>query len=153
MLTLVRVGLLALLALQVAWHGFMPIPRSALGWSALTIAVLPLLLLIPGAWRARPAPLFWANLVCLLYFCHGVSEAWTEPSMRGWALLEVALSVVVVSAYGAFGLRSRRALRAEQAAAAASAASGTTANHAAAAAANMHALTGKAAVDATELDR
>ena len=115
MLTVVRTGLLALLILQVAWHGFMPAPRSALGWSAFALAVLPLVLLMPGAWRARPAPLFWANLVCLLYFCHGVSEAWTEPSVRRWALLEVALSVVVVSAYGAFGLRSRRALRAAEA--------------------------------------
>lgn len=116
MLTLIRLGLLALLVLQVAWHGFMPVPRSALGWSAFSIAVVPLLLLLPGAWRARPGALFWANLVCLLYFCHGVSEAWTEPAMRGWALLEVALSVVVVSAYGAFGLRSRRAMRAAEAA-------------------------------------
>ena len=109
---LVRLGLLALLALQIAWHGFMPMPRSALGWSAFTIAVVPLVLLLPGAWRARPGPLFWANLLCLLYFCHGVSEAWTEPSVRVWALLEIALSVIVVSAYGAFGLASRRAARA-----------------------------------------
>jgi uncharacterized membrane protein len=114
MLTMVRVGLLALLALQILWHGLLPVPRSALGWSAFAIAVVPLLLLLPGAWRARPAPLFWANLVCLLYFCHGVSEAWTEPAMRGWAFLEIALSVTVVSAYGAFGLRSRRAARAAQ---------------------------------------
>lgn len=112
MLNLIRSGLVAMLLLQVAWHGFLPPPRSALGWSALAIAVLPLLLVLPGAWRAQPNPLFWANLLCLLYFCHGVSEAWTQPAMRGLALLEIAIAVVVVSAYGAFGLRSRRAARA-----------------------------------------
>lgn len=112
MLTMIRWGLIALLLLQILWHGFLPVPRSPLGWAALTVAVLPLLVLLPGAWRARPMPLFWANLLCLLYFCHGVSEAWTTPEMRGWAFLEIALSVLVVSAYGAFGLRSRRAARA-----------------------------------------
>lgn len=111
-LQVIRIGLLALLALQVLWHGFLPPPRSALGWTALTLAVLPLLLVLPGAWRARPMPLFWANLLCLLYFSHGVSEAWTQPAMRGWALLEVVLAVAVVSAYGWFGLASRRASRA-----------------------------------------
>ncbi len=108
-LILIRIGLLALLALQILWHGFLPPPRSALGWSALTVTVLPLLLVLPGAWRGWPMPLFWANLLCLLYFCHGVSEAWMQPAMRGWALLEITLAVLVVGAYGRFGLASRRA--------------------------------------------
>lgn len=112
MLILIRIGLLAMLALQILWHGALPVPRSPLGWSAFALAVIPLLLLLPGAWRARPAPLFWTNLLCLFYFCHGVSEAWTTPAMRGWALAEITLAVVVVSAYGAFGLQSRRAARA-----------------------------------------
>ena len=114
-LILIRTGLLALLALQLLWHGFLPPPRSAMGWSALVVATLPLLLVLPGAWRARPLPLFWANLLCLAYFCHGVSEAWTQPAMRPWALLETFLAVVVVCAYAVLGLRSRRAFRAAQA--------------------------------------
>lgn len=117
-LILVRTGLLALLALQLLWHGFLPPPRSAMGWSALVVATLPLLLVLSGAWRARPLPLFWANLLCLAYFCHGVSEAWTQPAMRPWALLETFLAVVVVCAYAVLGLRSRRAFRAAQAQAA-----------------------------------
>jgi uncharacterized membrane protein len=112
MLAIIRIGLLALLVLQIAWHGFLPPPRSPMGWSALVVAVVPLLLLLPGAWQARPAPLFWANLLCLLYFCHGVSEAWTVPASRPLAFAEIALSVAVVSAYGVFGLHSRRAARA-----------------------------------------
>lgn len=112
MLRTIRLGLVALLVLQVTWHGLLPVPRSAMGWSAFAVAVVPLVLLLPGAWRARPASLFWVNLLCLLYFCHGVSEAWTEPAVRPWALLEAALCVGVVSAYGAFGLASRRAARA-----------------------------------------
>ena len=112
MLMLIRIGLLALVLLQVLWHGFLPVPRSPLGWVALAVAVVPLLLLLPGAWRARPMPLFWANLLCLLYFSHGVSEAWTEPTMRPWAIAEIALAIVIISAYGAFGLQSRRGARA-----------------------------------------
>jgi uncharacterized membrane protein len=122
MLWAMRLGLLALLALQVVWHGFLPTPRSALGWSALAVAVVPLLLVLPGAWRARPGPLFWANILALLYFCHGISEAWTTPAMRMPALLEAALAAAIVCAYGAFGLASRRAARTAAAAAAAPAA-------------------------------
>ncbi|MBX3727453.1 MAG: DUF2069 domain-containing protein [Xanthomonadales bacterium] len=111
-LAVVRVGLLALLVLQLVWHGLLPPPRSALGWTALALTVLPLLAVLPGAWRGRPLPLFWANLLALVYFCHGVTEAWTEPAQRGLALLEVALAVLVVCAYGLLGIRSRRAARA-----------------------------------------
>lgn len=111
MLNTVRVGLLALLALQLYWHGLAPPPRSAMGWAALGVAVLPLLAALPGAWKARPMPLFWANFMALLYFCHGVSEAWTTPEVRVLAFVEIALSVVVICAYGAFGLRSRRLAR------------------------------------------
>jgi uncharacterized membrane protein len=122
MLWAMRLGLLALLALQVAWHGVLPPPRSPLGWTALAVSVLPLLLVLPGAWAARPAPLFWANILALLYFCHGVSEAWTTPAMRLPALLEAALAAAIVCAYGAFGLASRRAARAAATAAGATAA-------------------------------
>ena len=114
-LIIIRTGLLALLALQLLWHGLLPPPRSAMGWSALVVATLPLLLVLPGAWRARPLPLFWANLLCLAYFSHGVSEAWTQPAMRPLALLETVLAVAVVCAYAVLGLRSRRAARAAQA--------------------------------------
>jgi uncharacterized membrane protein len=131
MLWAMRLGLLALLALQLAWHGFLPPPRSPLGWTALVVSVLPLLLVLPGAWQARPAPLFWANILALLYFCHGVSEAWTTPAMRVPALLEAALAAAIVCAYGAFGLASRRAARA---AAATAVAPGAGAGHDSAAA-------------------
>ncbi len=111
MLNTIRIGLLALLLLQLWWHGLAPPPRSAMGWAALGVAALPLLLALPGAWQARPNPLFWANAMALLYFCHGVSEAWITPPMRAPALLEVALSVMVIAAYGAFGLQARRRAR------------------------------------------
>ncbi|MFB9066680.1 DUF2069 domain-containing protein [Pseudofulvimonas gallinarii] len=113
MLNLIRVGLLALLMLQAWWHGFMPPPRSAMGWTALAITVVPLAAALPGAWKARPMPLFWANIMALLFFCHGVSEAWITPEMRLPALAEMLLSVVVIAAYGAFGLKSRRLARAQ----------------------------------------
>ncbi len=113
MLKLIRAGLIALLLLQLCWHGFMPPPRSAMGWTALLVAVVPLVATLPGAWMARPMPLFWANILALLYFCHGVSEAWITPEMRLPAFVEMLLSVVVIGAYGAFGLQSRRLARAQ----------------------------------------
>jgi uncharacterized membrane protein len=40
------------------------------------------------------------GIVCLFYFCHGVSIAWDDASARGLAILEIALSLIVIGALG-----------------------------------------------------
>ncbi|MDE1958331.1 MAG: DUF2069 domain-containing protein [Xanthomonadaceae bacterium] len=98
----------ALLAvLQVAWHGLLLPPTRmpvviALGFSLLPLA-LPLL-----AMRRPQRALFWAGLVSLLYFSHGVMEAWSAPAERGPALVEIALSVLLIAALGIDARRNRR---------------------------------------------
>jgi uncharacterized membrane protein len=39
-------------------------------------------------------------MFCLAYFSHGVSSAYSEPVSRWLALIEVALSLVVIGALG-----------------------------------------------------
>jgi uncharacterized membrane protein len=99
---LLVVGLLALAALYAGWFGL----RSE--WVALAVFAAPplwfaLRLLRKGG--ARTA--FWAGVLALVWFSHGVMVAWTRPMERGWAWGAIALSLLVVFSASVPGLRSR----------------------------------------------
>lgn len=98
-----RVGFAAwalLAALQIAWHGLLLPPTQIPVAIALGFALLPLALPLLAI-RRPPRALLWAGLVALLYFCHGVMEAWSAPAERGLALTEAALAVLLILALGA----------------------------------------------------
>ena len=100
-------ALLALAALHAAWFG--PQPRP---WPALAVFALPPLLLALARWRrGGNAASFWAGVLALAWFSHGVMVAWTRPAERGFALAEVALALVVVLSSNWGGLRARFARR------------------------------------------
>ncbi len=93
-------ALLALAALYGAWF------RDA-GAVALAIFVLPPLLLA-ALLRIRPrAAGFWAGVLALLWFSHGVMAAWSRPPERGFAVAEVALALAVIFAANFSALRAR----------------------------------------------
>ena len=76
-------------------------------WFALLVFALPPLLLglrLPSG-GARTA--FWAGVLALLWFAHGVMVAWTRPPERGFALFAVLLSLAIVLAASIPGLRRR----------------------------------------------
>lgn len=103
--TSVRVLVGALLALGVlfaAW--FVDDPRPL---AALSVFALPPLLLAAARWRGHRSAAFWAGVLALAWFSHGVMVAWTRPAERGFALAEVALALVVVAASSWPGLRAR----------------------------------------------
>ena len=98
-----RVGaaaLIGLILLQIAWHAWLYPATAARLLPTLAITTLP------------PACALWVcadnlrrgvligGIVCLLYFCHGVSSAWSEPASRVLALVEVAFCVTVIGALG-----------------------------------------------------
>ena len=99
-------GVLALLALHLAWHG-------SLAWRAqpapvlLLIFGLPLLAIAAGLILRRPSARFWSGVAALVTFCHGIAEAWAIPAARVPGLLEMLLSVAVVLASSWDGLRAR----------------------------------------------
>ncbi|MFZ5662576.1 MAG: DUF2069 domain-containing protein [Pseudomonadota bacterium] len=95
-------SLLALGALYLAW--FAGRPYAAIAWSLLA---LPPLLLAVLVWRGVQRAGFLAALLALLWFSHGVMEAWANAADRAWALAAVALSLLVVGAASAPGLRAR----------------------------------------------
>ena len=93
-------GLFGLVALFVFW--FLPE-----GWHALAWFAGPPLLLAAFNWNGGQKPAFWAGLFSLGWFSHGVMVAWSRPMERELALLEVALSLLVVLAASLPGLRAR----------------------------------------------
>ena len=100
-------GIASLLALQIVWHAWLFPPMSAPPWLITALFALPLL---PSTWmlirRDRHAP-FWGAVAALLYFCHGLMEAWATPDVRWLALTETALSVLLIFAASWGGLKAR----------------------------------------------
>ena len=104
-------GIVALFALQFLWHGFLLPPRHGWGWPLAGLYALPMLpamvLLLCGHRRAA----YWGAVAALLYFSHGVMEAWADPIARPLALAESALSIWLIVASSWEGLRARVAGR------------------------------------------
>jgi uncharacterized membrane protein len=100
--SLLCVALLALVALYAAWFG-----RDA-QWVAVAVFALPPLWLAIALLRGAGARTgFWAGVLALLWFSHGIMVAWTRPPERMYALGEVALALAIVLAASLSGLRAR----------------------------------------------
>jgi uncharacterized membrane protein len=96
-------ALLALAALYGAW--FWP---GADRWAALALFALPPLAMAARLLRGdAPRLRFWAGVLALAWFSHGVMVAWSRPGERGFALAAVALALAVVFAANLPGLRAR----------------------------------------------
>lgn len=87
----------ALALLQVVWHAWLMPPARMPIAVALAIALLPLVIPLLY-WRTPPRALLLAGMVCLFYFCHGVAEAYAAPAERAFAIIEIALAVIVILA-------------------------------------------------------
>ncbi len=100
-----RLLMSALLALSVLfglWY-----VRGPHALAALVVLVLPPLLLAVAAWRGWTRAGFVGGVFALFWFSHGVMVAWSEPSQRAFALVEVLLALVVVYAASIDGMRAR----------------------------------------------
>ena len=85
-------GYLGTLALLLAWYGWLApaihIPKSM----ALALLLLPLLFPLRGLLHGRRYTFSWSCFLALLYFIHGVVEAYTSSVTRHLGLLEVCLT-------------------------------------------------------------
>ena len=86
-------GYFGTLVLLIAWYGWLAPPRLFAPAVVITVLVLPLFAPLRGLLHARPYTVAWSLFLAVLYFTHGIVEAWTSPAARPWALLEVALTV------------------------------------------------------------
>lgn len=96
------VALLALSAVFVAWFAPRPSP-----WAALLVFALPPALLAIGVLRKRRQASFWAGVLALGWFSHGVMVAYSRPGERAHATAEIVLALVIVFAASLPGLRAR----------------------------------------------
>ena len=104
-MTAERIGIaswIALIALQPLWYLLVAPPESGSRWFALVLMLPALLLPMFALTRGIGRVLFWAGVVALFYFCHGVVAAWIAPAARAPALVECALCVMLI---GSLGLR------------------------------------------------
>lgn len=103
-------SLLLLAALFGVWY-LLPGEHPIAG---LTVFVLPPTLLALGvALRSRLAG-YWAGVLALFWFCHGVMLAWSSPPERAYAWIELVLALVVIFAANLAGVKARLGKKAEQ---------------------------------------
>ena len=97
---LLLAALFALAGLYVFWFAANP-------WPALLVFAAPPLLLAVMAWNGSGRAAFWAAVLALFWFSHGVMVAWTRPLESGLASIEIVLALVVIFAASWPGLRGR----------------------------------------------
>lgn len=91
----------ALLLLQPLWYLWLAPPGNNNGALALMLTLPPLLLPLLALRRGRRRALLWVGIISLGFFCHGVVAAYSHPSLRVPALIEVALCTVLIFSLGA----------------------------------------------------
>jgi len=91
---LTLLGYLGTLTLLLAWYGWLApsthIPRSLV----LALLLLPLLFPLRGLLHGRRYTFSWSCFLSLLYFSHGVVEAYTSSVTLHLGLLEVCLTTL-----------------------------------------------------------
>ncbi len=96
-------SLVALSALFALWY-LLPGKHWLAG---LTVFVLPPALLAAGvAVRSRLAA-YWAGVLALFWFCHGVMLAWSSPGERLYAWIELVLALAVIFSANLAGMKAR----------------------------------------------
>lgn len=85
-------GYFATLALLTAWYGWLAPATHFPTALVLLVLVVPLLFPLRGLLHARRYTFAWSCFLALLYFTHGVMEAYSSEQTRYLGLLEVAFT-------------------------------------------------------------
>ena len=72
-------------------------------------AIPPAALAMAALRGFRPAS-FWAGVLALAWFSHGIMVAWTRAPERLFAIAEIVLALVIVFAASYPGMRARLAI-------------------------------------------
>jgi len=95
---LCRHALLGLIILQPLWFFWLAPSQVLPPWLATAIMALPLVLALPGVWRARRNALVITGCILLLHFSVAVSETWATPAARLPAIIQIVLVVIYFTA-------------------------------------------------------
>lgn len=93
-------SLCALALLQLVWYGWWAPPQDISKPAAISFALVWFALPLLAARHSPDRGLLAGALIALLYFSHGVMEAFANPAVRVPALLEIALALLVVGCAG-----------------------------------------------------
>ncbi len=88
----------ALFMLLLLWNTILAPSKHFPVALVLVVMVGPLLFPLRGLLHGKPYTHAWASFLIMLYFAHGVQEAWVNPGERIYALLEILLSVIFYTA-------------------------------------------------------
>lgn len=83
----------ALLAWMIVWYFFLPITADYSVTFKILFYIMPLLLPLPGIIQGKPYTHAWASFIVLLYFLHGITVTYAEPSQMIYAIIELLLAV------------------------------------------------------------
>lgn len=106
-------GYFALLLLLIIWHGFM-FPTDKQPWLIVAFIIAPLLFPLKGLLDEKPYTYAWTSFLILLYFMHGIVEAWANDEQRIYAVIEVYLSVQIYIGAIYYARLQGRALKAKK---------------------------------------
>jgi uncharacterized membrane protein len=98
----------ALFALSVLYALWFHDDRHRL--AALLVFALPPLLALAAVLRGGATASrgrFWAGVLGLFWFSHGVMVAWSRPADAGWAWGEIVLALTVIAAANWPGLHAK----------------------------------------------
>jgi len=95
-------ALLALAGLFAAWF----LGRGHLA-TALVVFIAPPLLLAAGVFAGNRLAIFFSGVLGLLWFSHGVMEAWAGPSNRLFACAEILLALAIIALASWPGIAAR----------------------------------------------
>lgn len=87
-------GYFGLLVLVLAWNAWLSPPVALPVALVLIMFAGPLLLPLRGLLHDKLYTYKWVNFLAIFYFVHGVVEAYSNPTDRVLALLEVLFSVM-----------------------------------------------------------
>lgn len=93
-------ALCALAVLQIAWYGWWSPPQVMSRTAAISFALIWFALPLLAARQDVERGLLVGSLIALLFFTHGIMEAWANPAVRILALIEVTLSALVIGCAG-----------------------------------------------------
>lgn len=86
-------GYFTVMLIILAWYGWLAPPKAVSPAWAITLLVLPLFTALRGLLHINRRTIAWSLFLSFLYFSHGVTEAWSVPAARPWALIEVFASL------------------------------------------------------------
>ena len=90
-------GYFGLLCLLPLWYIWLAPSEKLPAYIPLGLLLVPLLFPMIGLLRGKKHTYVWTSYLSLLYFAHGIGEAYTLPDERWYAVIEILFSIMLFS--------------------------------------------------------